>query len=295
MFNASQGNYAAARGLGVEIKPASVSRLADDIASELQHEGYDKELVPHTFRALERLRNPVGENVTVSDIDSARKLLNRAGALPVERDSTRRAISAIDDYMANLDPADAAVNEHFVPRLQAQMAEARGNYAAAKRAEKLDEAQESAIDRAATSGSGANINNVMRQDIRKILNNPRQLRGFSDEEIKQMRQIVRGTKVGNVARLIGKLYPAGVVSGGLSGLAAHAVAGPAAVPVTWGLGYGAKKLGDISTARNIAKLSNMVRSRSPLGSVPAASVPPPAPKIVCASTLRSGGITVLSS
>ena len=112
LFDASTGNYAAARGYGVEIAPQHVSRLADDIFSDLGNDGFRERNIPKTWSAIDELKNPAGRTVTVDDIESVRKVLNRAGANPLEgaeREASRRAISAIDDYMADL-----GQNQHHV-------------------------------------------------------------------------------------------------------------------------------------------------------------------------------------
>jgi hypothetical protein len=275
---AADANYKTARGLGVELHPTSVANQADAVLTDLQGAGYRDYLTPKTFRALEELKNPVGTNATVADVEGVRRALNKAAADPAESAAARKAISAIDDYMASLTPADAAVNPHLVGDVADALKEARGNYAAAMRAEEIAAAVKKAERQAGSAGSGTNIDNAMRQRIKTMLNNPKKLRGFSPEEVEQMEQIVRGTFTGNAARLLGKLAPSGVVSGALSGGAGLAAAGPVGAVALPTIGYAAKKAADILTARQIRQLSEAVRRRSPLGSIPpAVPAPPSAP------------------
>jgi hypothetical protein len=287
---ATQG-YLNARGYGVEIKRQPVSRLADDMFSDLGNDGFRERNIPKTWAAIDELRRPLGRNATIDDIDSVRKALNRAGANPLEgaeREASRRAIAAIDNYMATLDPRHVAINPHYAGDVSQEIENARGNWAAMKRAEDVNFRLNNADLRAASTGSGGNIDNATRQNIRAILTNKRAQRGFSKDELAQMERVVRGTFTGNVARLLGKLAPTGIVSAGLGlEIGSHLLHGPAglgAVPIAGAI---AKKIGDASTARQARVLDEMVRSRSPL----ARSLPqPPAPIAVPPSAYAQTGI-----
>lgn len=265
LFQAADSNYKNARGLGVEIHPQAVANVADNILTDLHTDGFRDYLAPKTYRAIDELKNPPGQNVEIADLEGVRRALGKAAADPAEKAAATRGIGAIDDYLANLDPKDVVVNPQFAGKVSAEAQEARGNYAAAKRSEQLDAVEKKADRQANSAGSGTNIDNATRQKIKEVLNNPKKLRGFSDSEVDQMEKIIRGTPVGNVARLLGKFAPSGVVSGALSagaGFAAHGPLGAVALPAA---GYAAKKAADASTLRLLAKLKNDVRARSPLG------------------------------
>jgi hypothetical protein len=277
LHTASQANYNNMKGYGVELHPHVMEQVATNIETELLNEGYRDYIPGHNqlFNAIDELRHPIGQNSTISDIDGPRRVLNRLAGNPELRDGARRAINEIDTALGNLTPADAAVNGHFIPRVAHEAVEARGNYAAFKHAEQLDNATDKAGLMAGSTGSGADIDNKTRQQIRQILTNPKKLRGFSQEEQQQMRRIVNGTFTGNAARLIGKLAPTGVVSGGVSALVGHTIGHTIGVPVIGGI---AKGLSDAATRRANARLSEQVRLRSPLarrmGSTP---LPPQQP------------------
>jgi hypothetical protein len=163
--------------------------------------------------------------------------------------------------MAQLTPRDAAINGQFIPRIVEQARQARSNYAAYKHAEQAEQAQDYAGLQAAATGSGANIDNATRQKFRAILTSRSKRRGFTDDELAQAREIVEGTFVGNAARLIGKLAPSGIVSGGLSAALGHAVGHTIGVPA---LGLAAKHLGDTATRKAATRLNEMIRLRSAL-------------------------------
>jgi Inorganic Pyrophosphatase len=291
LYDAADAGYTAARGYGVGIRPQPIARLADDIFTDLGTDGFRERNVPKTWNAIQELKDNTGL-VGIEDLDSVRRVLRKAASNPLEgaeREASSRAISAIDKYVSELNPNDVAVNPHFAERVGQEIQSARGNYAAAKRAELLADKTKDADLQAAATGSGGNINNAMRQKIKSILTNPRLQRGFSQDELDQMDKIVRGTATGNIARLLGKLAPTGVVSGGLGlEIGSHLIGGPAglsAVPIAGAI---AKKIGDMSTRRQVGKLDEMVRNRSPLATERQQALPPPqsrtAPRIAPAST-----------
>jgi hypothetical protein len=258
---ASQQNYNAMKGFGVEFRPHVAGQMYTNILNELYAEGYRPNIAPRTFSAIEELLTPAGRYHDVSDIDSVRKVLNRVAGIPEESDAARRAIGQIDDSMAQLTPRDAVINGQFIPRVVEQAQEARGNYAAYKHAQQAEEATSNAALQAASTGSGANIDNATRQKFRAILTSPKKRRGFTDDELTQMGQIVNGTFMGDAARLVGKLAPTGVVSGGMSAALGHAL-GHTLLPA--GIGMGAKMVSDAATRRAAARLSEQIRLRSPL-------------------------------
>jgi hypothetical protein len=279
LFKSSADNYATMHNYGVELHPHIGDAAADAINTELQSAGYRDFLAPKTFRMVEELRNPVGANLTTQDIEAVRRGLNKAARDPAERDAARRAVGTIDDALASLTPADAAVNGHFADKIAEAATAARGDYAAAKRSELIDKIRSKAERQAAKAGTGANIDNTMRQRVDSLLNDDRKLRGFTDAEKAAMQDVVKGSTLGNAARYVGKLAPTGVVSamGAGAGYATHGL--PGAIG-TAGVGYAAKKIADRATANRLLELSHQVRSRSPLArqnppTPPASNVPNP--------------------
>jgi hypothetical protein len=281
LYNAADQGYKNARGYGVEISRQHVSRLADDILSDLDNDGFRNANAPKTFSALEELKNPTGANVRLDDIESVRKALRRAGkgmTAGEDREASRRSITAIDNYLSTLNPNEVVVNPHYASDVGREIGDARGNWASASRAETIANREEAAVDRSSSTGSGANINNATRQNLRWIIDptHPERRRGFTDDEVALMRRVVRGTFTGNITRAFGKFAPTGVVSSALGvdlSLAAGAVAGSQHDPEhadLWGMlalplfGKINKVIGDRSTARGVRNVEETVRSRSPL-------------------------------
>jgi hypothetical protein len=275
LFDQADQHYQNLHGYGVEIHPQVGFDLADNITDELNTAGYRPLIAPKTYSIVDELRNPEGNppSFPTQQIESIRRALGKVGYDPNERDAARRAIAGIDDMMDNLQPANVVNNPQFAQQVGAEARLARANYAGAKRAEAIDTATDMAELQAASTGSGANIDNATRQKMRAILASPRKLRGFSDDEQNQMRQIVNGTFYGNGMRLLGKLAPTGIVSAGLSAGLGHALGHTIGVPV---VGAVAKGFADAATRSAANRLSEMARLRTPLarqmGSSP---LPPP--------------------
>lgn len=248
LFDAASEGYKKARASEFRMAPEATAELSAGIKADLGEAGYRDFLTPKTFKAVDELKLDAPSNV--ADIEAVRRALNIAAKDPAEKDAARRAIMAIDEKLG------AAVPE---------IAQARGNYAAASRAEALEEAGEKAQRQAASANSGQNIDNATRQQIKAILNSPSRRRGYSANELAQMEVIVQGTRMGDAARFGGNLLGGG---GGLGTMltasaGAFATGGPGAIAPVFG--YALKKIGNKATADQVVKLEEMVRSRSPLG------------------------------
>lgn len=122
----------------------------------------------------------------------------------------------------------------------------------------LDTAIEKAERRAASTGSGGNLDNAIRQNVRGILDNPRKSRGLTDAERQAAERVVRGGPVQNTLRLAGKLSPQG---NGL--MAALGIGGTMVNPAIGGLALGgmaAKSTADRMTRKNVERLSQVIRA-----------------------------------
>jgi hypothetical protein len=280
LLEAGSSGYKAAREMGVEIAPAAVKSKAEEIAIALNRDGVDAELAPKTFSVIKKLANPPEGAVSanISNIESARRAFGHAAkdfTNPTERLASSRAIEHLDDYLATLPPSDLIAGD--AAAASKVLGEARGNYAAAKRSEQITDKLETGDLNAAAANSGRNVGNAQRQQIKSILNNDRLRAGYSADEIAQMERLVRGTKPGNAARIIGNLLGGG---GGLGSVAAASAGAAATGPVgafAPVVGAGIKHLENMSVARQARILDEMVRRRSPMagpqGTAASSSVP----------------------
>lgn len=263
---AAKGAYKAPEVAALELRPSSIQSATSKIDDALKDAGYRDYLAPKTFRAIKELEDiPSNQSAKVADFEGVRRALQKAAGDPAEKDAARRAINALEDHLENINPRDVVAGD--LTAATETLAKGRGDYAATKRSERVAEALAKAERQAGRAGSGGNIDNAMRQKISSILDSPSKSRGFSPDERAQMDKVVSGTTIGNIARLIGKAAPTGIVSGGLSSGAGFLAGGPigaVALPVAGAI---AKRIGDRSTRRQIEKLDEMVRARSPSSTV----------------------------
>ena len=125
-------------------------------------------------------------------------------------------MNRLDDYLANI-PASHVLQGDAQQAAQL-FGNARGNWAAAKRADIVGGKLDLAELNAATANSGTNIDNATRQAVKQLLrpdNYGRTLAeksGFNANEIALMNSVARGTATGNSSGLSERSWVAGVVS-----------------------------------------------------------------------------------
>jgi hypothetical protein len=259
---ASRG-YNAARESGVTVPPEAIAAMQSKIGNELTDQGYLPATAPRTFGVVKEMTPPAlkeGESlgpVGVNNIEAMRRAFRVAGKDYAESDASRRAIGIVDDTLSPLSP---------------ELATARANSAAGFRAEDIGTRFSRAERQAQKAGSGANVDNALRQKISSILDSKNGTRGYTADEIAQMEKIVAGTRTGNAARLLSKLalshpmtgWPASVAAGVAGTAAGGPIGGGVAAVASPTIGVLAKMLAEKSTQKQANILDEMVRRRSPL-------------------------------
>jgi hypothetical protein len=158
---------------------------------------YVPDVDKQTMAALEMMKNQIGKELTIGELDKLRQgLFNRLKSAPNEV-AIRDMIDIVDDTIQSL-PGGGDL-----------MATARIANTRYKKAELFENAFKKAEDQVASTGSGGNILNKFRQAVTSIINNPKQNRFFTKEELDFMTKFVRGDLPENTLRLIGKLSPSG--------------------------------------------------------------------------------------
>jgi hypothetical protein len=263
---AARAGFESPEVASLAIKPTALTGFAQKLGSTLNEAGLDENLAPKTFGVLKKAATLPEGNATVTgkNIVSLRRMLGNAASStdPTERKAAASAMSELDKFAANIPKGEVISGD--ADAAAAKLNDARGNYSAAKPGELLDAKRVRAELRAAAANSGQNVSNTLRQRLADILTNPKERRGFSPSELKLMERIVKGTKTQNALRAGGNLLGGGGGMGAMvaSGIGAYATGGPgAAIPL---VGVAMKKLGDVLTINQINKLSEMVRSDSPL-------------------------------
>ncbi|RVG01740.1 hypothetical protein CN172_04335 [Sinorhizobium meliloti] len=251
---AARDAYQRAEQAGIAYTPQAVDRLNEGIVKSLTDIGYDPALQPGAAAVVRRLQELQGQNVTLSGLDTLRKVASN-GFIPGNA-SNNKAISSIiekiDDVIGNPSAGDVLMGNAQAGA--EALSEARSLWSRVTKANKVQDAVNRADLRAASTGSGGNVDNATRQNMRRLLENPR---GFTADERAALETVVRGTPTQNALRLAGKLAPTGVVSGVLSGGAGFGILGPMglALPLA---GAGAKAIADRTTKKNVQKLADII-------------------------------------
>lgn len=256
--------YKAADDAGVVIHPGSFKSFVDRVAGATRQAGVDKDIHPKATAAIRRLQEAVeeGEPLKLKDMEILRRVANAAGK---SIDADERRIAKIikgqfDDYMGRLGQADVVAGDPQAA--SAALSTARNLWSRMSKAEVVQDAIEKAGVRAGQF-TGSGFENALRTQFRQIAMNDKRMRGFSKAEQEAIKKVAMGGPIDNALRMLGKLAPTGVISGGIGAGAGYAVGGPVgavAVPLAGTLARrGATNL----TQRNVQKAGELMRRGAP--------------------------------
>lgn len=255
---------------GVIFNQTGVQRLGQGIIDDLTQHGFDPVNEPGIMPVVKRLQ-AMGEtgNVTLKGLHSLRRVASN-GFIPGNDSNNKlvsQVIARIDDLVEAADPNTLLVGNN--PQ-QAATAFKKGldTWRRVRKSEEVGNAVLKAERRAASTGSGGNADNAIRQNIRGILD--KGARGYTAEEKAALETVVRGTPGQNILRRVGKAAPTGIVSGGLGstvgatvgsllGGPAGGAVGAVAVPA---IGASAKRVADSMTARLADQADDIIRAGS---------------------------------
>ena len=281
---AASSGYDAARDMGVTYSSDAVKQMADSIENSLTQEGRISELNPETFSLLKKLQDPPdGSFVTLDALQALRKRFGDVAGSPDRAKSAAAsiAIGKLDDFLESGGVGSQAgalagptTSQGTSPAEQAAaiLKNARGNSAAAFRANDVADLEDTANMRASANNSGRNLGNSIRQRLASLLSSEGGTRGYSPEEVDAMRQIVDGTTATNTLRSVSNKLGAGGGLGqtflaGMGGAAGYhfgpeAAAAGAMLPMA--VGSSARSLGNSLTEKQLTAVQDLIRQRSPL-------------------------------
>jgi hypothetical protein len=240
--------------------PQALARLKTEAEDYLGKKAYDPGLQPRVAPSLRDIQNKAegGDNITLQGLDVIRQKASDAFD-PMNKKSGKLGasiIEQIDNLVAAPKPGDVLMGD--AGAAAAAITEARKLNTQISKIDRITEALTKGERRTERTGSGGNADNVTRQNISAILDNPKKARGFTADERAAMEQIVRGTPSQNALRLVGKLSPSG--NGLMAALGVGATAANpalAAIPVA---GMAAKTLADRATNKNVDELIRILRA-----------------------------------
>lgn len=254
IFASSNAHYEKLRSMDVPLRGDVVEGLATSIRTDLEADAFYKEDQPRTFRSIERLMGNE-EGSSSKQVYAVRTALGRVvsdSPGTSEAAAASRSIEKLDDYLSN------------IPGFAETARAARQDWAAAKTSEMVQEMQKKATRAAEASGSGANLDNATRQQIKSLLNDKKRAGRLSPEETELAEEIVRGGKIGNLARLLSKLGPKHPLTGWGTAIAADLSGTLGTATGSLGVGAIAQWLAERLTTGKILRLDEMIRGRSAL-------------------------------
>ena len=274
---AANQSYNAARQSGLELHPQGPASWAAATEQELigpNHgfTGGSNGVAPKTFGVLEQLQSPpTGATVSASNLDALRKNLGRIARETSEGKPTADAAAAsialerLNSYTENIPQSHIMAGDPAAYVRNTKIGNA--DYAAAQRVRTLDTRLTKA-ENAADRQIAGSLENQIKSKAGSLLDNPKNIRGMSPEEIAQLQLINSGDRPSNFLRQVGR-GGAGVIP--LMGQIAaapgvFAAGGPIGLALQGGVAgalYGARKGSEAITKSRAEKLVEMLAKRSP--------------------------------
>jgi len=258
MKAAGEAAYKSADDAGVIFKPESVGRLRDQVYDDFAEFGFHPKNHPGAGVAYDELaRLAEGGNVSLKGLDTARKVTQGGFKAdnPANNALIGKAAERIDDFAMGAGADDVLSGN---PQVAAKaLKEARTYWQRFRKSEKVNELLERAAVNAGSTGSGGNVENATRQQLKRLLTDKKLTRGMTPDELSAVKKAVLGTPTQNALRLAGKLSPQG------NGLmlylmGAGSVAAPHVTIPAMAAGYGAKKTAEALTRKSAADLQKLI-------------------------------------
>lgn len=278
---AKQAAYKAADNAGAVYDPQGYDKMLTDIVAAFKKDRFNPKRHSVAASVFEDLVAERGKPLTLTELDQLRQIVRR------------------DVVNPSYKSADLAADGHFgeiildeIDNLIASNSQGGGAITAARelntrlrKTELIERALVKAERRAASTGSGGNLNNAIRQNIRAILDDPKKARAFSKDELASMEKLVRQGKMEDLLRWIGKFAPGG---NGLIGMlqVGGTILNPsiAALPIA---GMAAKAVADKGTIDKAARLQAQIARGAP--------APRPLPKPYSLPLLAAQGTNALAN
>jgi len=265
--DAKNAAYSEADNLGAAYSPQAYDRLMSNMVNAATKDHISPDRHKAAYSMLVDLIARRGKPFSLTELDQLRQEVRRDLITPSYGNPTNAAdahfgeviLDQIDDFIASAKPGDMAGGS--ASDAANAIIKARSLNTRYRKAETLADALYKAKLQAAASGSGGNLNNAIRQQIKSILTNPKKVKSFTKEERAAMEGLVKQGNVENLLRWVGKFAPGG---NGLIGMLeiAGTIHNPAlaALPVA---GMVSKGIADRGTLNKVLQLQDRVATGSP--------------------------------
>jgi hypothetical protein len=265
LFDAARNAYRESEQHGVMIKPDAIKDLHDEIISGLAEKGYHKKLTPELQVALDELNKLTMPSMqgapnytTLKGLDIVNQMARNASSSPSQQSRLMGNIfhNKVDEFLDRIGPNQVISGD--APEAARSLQNAQQYWKTARKTQKVEDLIDNAVLQTASTGSGGNINNKMKQAITNILvQNKKKPGGWTPDELAAMRAIIDPGAGRNLARLIGKLSPTG---NGLHALLEIGAVShnPNFLPLVAG-GHLSKVYADRATAAAVDNLMELIR------------------------------------
>ena len=296
---AAAAGYKQANDLGIEYKGIALRNWARDTIDELNAEFKIAKNNPQVHNLLEEIAwsktnaLPGSETIALGNINELYKVLGKQAGNPDPSiaAAAQSVQKSLERFHSNLSPSDM-VSGNTTPQIAAQiLKDARGNRAAAYRSETMETLEKSIDRKSSSAGSGANKDNTTRQHLTSLLESRKKSRGLNAAETQAIDDVIKGRRSQNVLRYFGNALGGGggmmilpnMVLGATAGYTTMGAAGLGAAALPPVLGKTFRSLANRGAAKEVKRIGEFMRSRSPLAEgrkvnpSPLRNVPEPAP------------------
>lgn len=205
---AKNAAYRAVDKLGVVYSPQAV----DDLIARMEATGAKINPLRHQAAksVLDDIRTLKGKPLTLTQLDELRQVIARD--LIKTPDGGNRFFgyefkNTLDDFINRANPSMLQSGDAVAA--STAINKARELNTRFRKVEDFERQMGKATTAAASSGSGGNINNQIRQKARQILDNPKRTLAYSDEELAALEKLITQGAGEDILRTIGKLAPGG--------------------------------------------------------------------------------------
>lgn len=209
--------YAKADAAGARYTPPAYEGMVQNILKDASTDNISAVRHPKAVSLIKQMSAAAdgGYAPTLTQLDQWRQVARRDLVAPAAGNPDQAAeahfggqiIDNIDHFIDNAKPTDMATGS--ATQAASAIQDARAANSVFRKSQTVQDAIVTAQHRAASTGSGGNVNNAIRQNIRKILDSPKKVAPFSPGERQMMEQIINSSALQNTLRLIGKLSPVG--------------------------------------------------------------------------------------
>jgi hypothetical protein len=208
------------------------------------------------------IKGEVGTYPDLHRMEQTRRLVGdewRTGLTKNQEALVGQGKKEITDFLESLEPKDVVGDfDDFQGKLNT-LNRSRSEAARAYKSQELEGKIEQGELNAATSGTGGNEVNAVRQRIKSILVNDNAKRRYTPEERAMMEEIVRGTPTTNILRMVGRFSPtSGMLPAAMSTGAVAGLGATGAIPAV--LGMAGKTGAEMLTQKQVKALAERVRN-----------------------------------